>query len=347
MLGISLRILIGLAVLLLAAATHAQAVVSLSDPAANASFQLAPGVIVAPRAGSVYVQALAGIDALDARSLRVRAHTTLAALPLLVSEGQLLALVPGSKLQLVWLDAQSLRRTVSCAPMELPERWAASALDVTPGRSSWSADVGDAVYVRFATSMRHMRAPESASESSEPWRGAIRVDPQTGATELVARAPVSSAPANFALAEPIRAGPFFVQGLSMVVSVLGGESKRVRVERRRLSDGVRLPTLSFPLPASKGLLSLERGVLWIAEPGADGAITGARLIGTSRGNELVHVPFTLLPDAFLSVGRRAWFIAEGGLGTLELNTGARSPSRPLLGRTEEPAAPNVATATAH
>jgi len=324
---ISLRLLLALACSMPAAATRAQAVVSLSDPAADASFQLAPGVIVAPGLGCVYARAPggAGIETLDARTLRPRAHTLAASVPLLVTEGQLLALAPGNKLQLVWLDARTLRRNHASAALEVPDWLAAGLRETAADSSSWSADVSDAIYVRYVGSSRHVGVAAPAP------RGTIRVDPQTGAAELVERAPVPAMALSFPLVEPIRAGPFFVAGLSVVVSVLGGEPKRVRIERRRLSDGARLPALTHALPAGKGLLSLDRGALWIAEPAGDGSVSGARLIGTRDGRELVHLPFDRVPQAFLSSGKRVWYVTEEGLGTLELGSGVRVTPRALFG----------------
>lgn len=319
------------------ARAHAQAVVSLTDPVRE-SFQLAPGVIVAPQLQSVYVRALSGasgLEALDARSLRVRARSTQALVPLLVSDGRLLAVASGKVLALVWLDAHSLQRIVSCTKLDLPEWIAASASDETPGRFTWSADVADAVYVRYAASTQHVaNAPDAQA------RGVIRVDAQTGAAELVDRAPVPAAPANLRLSEPIRVGPFFVRGLSMVVSVLSGEPRRVRVERRRLSDGVRLAALTFAFPAG-GLLSLDRSALWLAEP-AD----SAHIIATPSGNELARVQLGAAPEAFVTAGKLAWVVSDAGLAALELGGLARIHTRPLLGRSAA-AAPGVATTAEH
>ena len=336
-----LRLLLSglLALAIGASSARAQAVVSLSDPGAEASFQLAPGVIVAPHAGLVFARSLGtgnGIEALDARSLRVRAQTAQAALPLLLHDGQLLAVAPGNGLRLVWLDGASLRQIRAEPAVEVPDWVAASALDGAAGRFTWSADVSDAVYVRFAASARHV--------AEEPARGMIKLEPASGPAQVVDHAPVSTTPAHFRLSEPMRAGPFFVQGLSIVVSVVGSEQRSVRVERRRLSDGVRLAALSFALPAGIALLSLDRSALWIAEPGAEGSIAAARIVSTSKGDELLHLPFVGVPEACLRAGKQLWFVDAEGLGALELGSGARSRPRPLFGR-EAPAsapAPGVA-----
>ena len=324
----------------------AQAVVSLTDPARE-SIQLAAGVIVAPRLNCIYVRALAGtagIEALDARTLRVRARSSHALVPLLVTEGRLLAVASSRPFALVWLDAHSLQRTASPTKLDLPEWVAASATDESPGRFTWSADVADAVYVRYEASPLHVASADAqAKNPAEAARGVIRVDLETGETELTPRAPVPAAPANLRLLEPIRAGPFFVHGLSMVVSVLGGETKRVRVERRRLSDGVRLSPLTFALPAG-GLVSLDRSALWLAEPVPEGGPVSAHVIATPSGSELGRVQLAAAPSAFITAGKQAWVVSELGLTALELG-GARVHTRALLGQHREaPAPPSVASA---
>ena len=247
------------------------------------SYAIARGVVVAPASRSIYVLArgeAAGIELLDARSLKPRARSNAASLPLLVDAGRLLVLsAAGAPLRLAWLDARSLRPLETCTPVSLPEWVQPAAADGLGSSFELRAErSGAAIYVRYTASRNYVGGvpptQEQRAAADRAAEGIVRVERTGGGAPLVETAPAERAPQAFGMEVPYVARPFVRGALEVTVSV----DEEVRVTRRRRADKSELAPLRIACETGLAILSLERSALLIADNGPDGSLASARLV---------------------------------------------------------------------
>lgn len=317
---------------LLAAGVRADA--TAVAPAAE-SYRLERGVIVERAGTTAYVLGKSeGIDALDARTLKLRAHTAAAVMPLLLFKGRLLALAAsGAPLRLVWLDARTLARRVECAPVALPEFAQPSPVDGLGSSFELSADrQGQQIYVRWTAETSYVGGvpptPQQQAAASRHAEGVVRVDWQTGATEVVPDPPPDTSPIAYGMEVPYAAGPFVVAALQVSVEVpeRAGAFDVAVIRRSRTTDHAPLHDVSIALPASLAIWSLDRSHLLVPLLAADGSIARAQLWSLATARPAAQLALQNPPNSCVVAGRQLLFVAQGTLTSVPL-------ARPALSRT--------------
>jgi hypothetical protein len=339
-LGLWLATLLASAASPVSAQLAAASATAIPSADASESYVIERGVLVVPATATIYVLARgtgAGIDALDARTLQLRARTSSASLPLLVSRSRLLALAePGAPLRLSWLDAKTLRVLLRCAPIAVPSWMQPNALDGLGSHFEIRAErAEDAIYVRYNGNREYVGGvpptPEVRAAAAHDAAGVARVDFQTGTTQSVAEAPPERAPQAYGMEVPYRAGPFVRGPLEITVEVpeRDGTIDRVWVTRRLRRDHTALPLLTIAAPSGLVLLSADRSALLISDEGASGTLSSARLIELASGKQLARIPLEQPPQTFVVAGRLLIFATQDTLTAVDLARGGAAHTRAL------------------
>jgi hypothetical protein len=301
------------------------------------SYVLARGVVVDRAAALVYVllpEGRGGIEALDATTLRSRARSTQAVMPLLVSGERLLALAAvGAPLRLTWLQTRSLAVLRPCTPISVPRFAQPGPVDGLGSSFTLSADQqGDQIFVRWSAHTAYVGgvppSPQQQRAATRDASGVVRVDAQSGALVPVAHPPADASPKAYGMEVPYNAGPFLRDGLEIRVST-AGDASSVLVKRRRIADRSDLPVLRIAAPASLGIVALDGRYLLVPQPMVGASFASARLWSLAEGRELARIALSDCPTTFVVVADQLLFVAQDRLFSVPLNGAARRAQRQL------------------
>ena len=300
---------------------------ALGAPLAGAA-ELAPGVVVDPERGAVYMMgAGGGLERLDSATGQLSWSTSEALRPLAVHAGRVLAQAPSRAggLRLVILDANGGGRVLREATLDLPRGVEALVDDRPDVRFRLAVEqAGARVELRWTWQRRPLRGavPESLDGGPPVQRlaGGARADLMAGIIEgSEAETPEPGLPAlPAALAAQADAGAFRERprpmgSLLVATQVVAGEAGPALVLRRWTSQGLPLPEVPLPPDVTLQLASADGRHVLVSrrEPGAaPGRAHEWTVLSLETGEPAAQLRAPVAAASFALVGLRVLFLQQ-------------------------------------